>query len=103
MAIDVEQTAFTLVLKSGDARTLAYEAFESAIDGDFAEAKAKLQEAEEELNEAHQAQVSLIQHEAQAAESKASLALAHAQDHLMTAMAELRMMERLVRILELKS
>lgn len=97
-----EQAAFSLILKSGDARSLGYEAFEFAMAGDFAAAKQKLQEAEEQLSEAHKAQVELIQKEAQGEGVPPNLVLIHAQDHLMTAMAELNLLERIIRVLEVK-
>lgn len=98
----IEQTAFHLILHSGNARAMAFEAFDLAAAGDFAGAQAKLKEAKGALGQAHQHQTSLIQAEAGGEAISPSLLLIHAQDHLMTAMSELNLTERLIRVLELR-
>lgn len=96
----LEQSSFQIILHSGTARSTAYEAFDLAVDAKFAEAKAKLDEAEEHLANAHRVQVDLIQQEAQGNPVPLNLLLVHAQDHLMTAMAEINLTAKLVRVLE---
>lgn len=98
----LEQVAFTLILHAGNARSLAFEAFDLAAGDDFAGASAKLKEAKGELGRAHQFQTSLIQSEAGGQRVEPTLLLIHAQDHLMTAMSELNLTERLIRVLELR-
>jgi cellobiose PTS system EIIA component len=98
----VEQVSFHLIVHSGNARSLAYEAFELAVLGNFEGARAQLKVAEAEMGLAHKQQVEMIQLEAQGNPVAPTLLLVHAQDHVMTAMAEVNMMERLVRVLEIR-
>jgi PTS system cellobiose-specific IIA component len=99
---ELEQLAMALIIHSGNARTCAYEAFELAMAGDFAGAAAKLKEAAAELSQAHAQQTNLIQDEAQGKGVAPSLLLVHAQDHLMTAVTEVNLIERLIRIVEVR-
>ena len=100
--VELEQTAMLLIVHSGNARAHAYEAFDLALSSDFATAKTKLQEATTELNLAHSTQTGLIQAEASGNGAPLSLLLVHAQDHLMSAMVELNLMERLIRMMEVR-
>lgn len=98
--VELEQTAMLLIVHSGNARSHAYEAFDLALGNDYPAAKAKLQEATAELNLAHATQTGLIQAEASGNGAPLSLLLVHAQDHLMSAMVEINLMERLIRMME---
>lgn len=100
--MDLEQNAMHLILHGGNARSLAYEAFDRAVDGDFTGAAGKLREAADELRRAHAEQAALIQREAAGEPVPLNLLLVHGQDHLMTAMAEVNLMERLIRVLEVR-
>lgn len=62
------------------------EAIAFAKQADFIKAGAKLQEAQEALNEAHKSQTSLIQAEIRGERNEVTLLMVHAQDHLMNAM-----------------
>ncbi len=57
----IETKAFHLILHGGNARSCSMEAIDCAKRGAFTEAEAKLQEALEELKEAHRVQTELIQ------------------------------------------
>lgn len=98
----LEQASFQLIVHAGNARSLAYEAFELAAGGDFEGARAKLREAEVELGVSHREQMELIQREAAGNGVQPTLLLIHAQDHQMTAMAEVNLIERMIRVLEAK-
>lgn len=100
--VELEQTSMLLIVHGGNARSLAYEAFELAMAGDFAGAAAKLKEASAEIGRAHALQTSLIQNEAAGNCVTPNLLLIHSQDHLMTAMAEINLIERLIRVLEVR-
>ena len=89
-----------LIVHSGNARSLAYEAFELALTGESAAAAAKLQEASQEIRRAHAQQTDLIQSEAAGNGVPPNLLLVHAQDHLMTAMTEVNLIERLIRVVD---
>ena len=53
--------SFDIILHSGNARTMLHEAFELMREGEFLEAEKKLDDANNELMEAHKAQTSLLQ------------------------------------------
>ena len=82
----IETKAFHLILHGGNARSCSMEAIDCAKRGEFTEAEAKLQEALEELKEAHRVQTELIQKEAGGEKTEVTLLMVHAQDHLMTTM-----------------
>ncbi|MBC6973901.1 MULTISPECIES: PTS lactose/cellobiose transporter subunit IIA [unclassified Bacillus (in: firmicutes)] len=81
----LETQAFHLILHGGNARSCAMEAIDYAKRGEFQEAEAKLQEALQELQEAHRLQTELIQKEAGGDKTEITLLMVHAQDHLMNA------------------
>ncbi|WP_032120517.1 PTS lactose/cellobiose transporter subunit IIA [Clostridium amazonitimonense] len=80
----MEQIILNLIMNSGDARSYAMEAIQSAKDGDFNTAEDLMKKCNEQLDHAHYAQTSLIQSEASGNKTEFSLLLVHAQDHLMT-------------------
>jgi len=84
--MDLETMIFTIIAHSGDARSSSMEAIGHARAGDFDKAAACLDEANKKLLLVHSEQTKLIQAEAQGQETKLSLLLVHAQDHLMGAM-----------------
>ncbi|HYF94883.1 MAG TPA: PTS lactose/cellobiose transporter subunit IIA [Symbiobacteriaceae bacterium] len=100
--VDLEQSTMQLIIHSGNARSLAYEAFDLALAGDFAAAGEKLREASAEISRAHAQQTALIQNEAAGKGVPITLLLVHGQDHLMASMTELNLIERLVKMLELR-
>lgn len=81
-----EQIVFQIILHGGNGRSSAMEAIRAAKQGDYIEAKEKLEQAGEELNKAHHIQTSLIQKEIKGEKNELSLLMIHAQDHLMNAM-----------------
>ncbi|MGL4819397.1 MAG: PTS lactose/cellobiose transporter subunit IIA [Bacilli bacterium] len=83
---NMEMTIMSLILFSGNARSMAMEAIRVAKAGEFEEAESLLQQAAEEIGNAHHSQTSLIQGEARGEKTELSMLLIHAQDHLMTAM-----------------
>ncbi|SDJ08989.1 PTS lactose/cellobiose transporter subunit IIA [Natribacillus halophilus] len=83
-----------LILHGGNARGAAYEALDAAEEEDFEGAEAKLEEAEQEFVAGHKYQTELISH--QDDEAIPSFFMIHAQDHLMTAQAELALIKRLI-------
>ena len=91
-----EEIIFTIILHAGNARAEAYEALRAAQIGDFAGAEKHLRQAEEEVGQAHRVQTDIIQKEAQGEKAEITLLFVHAQDHLMTAMAEKSLIENMV-------
>ena len=81
--MDYEMTVFTMIANSGEAKSSCMEAISHAKHGDFEKAAQCMAEADGKLGLAHESQTHLIQTEAQGSETKLSLLLIHAQDHLM--------------------
>lgn len=81
----MEETIFQIILHGGNGKSCSMEAIAAAKRGDIVEARAKLQEAVDALNEAHHVQTSLIQGEIRGEKVEISLLMVHAQDHLMNA------------------
>jgi cellobiose PTS system EIIA component len=84
MTAITEEVIFQIILHGGNGKSLAMEAIFAAKQGDMKEAKAKLAEANEAINEAHRIQTELIQGEIKGNKTPISLLMVHAQDHLMT-------------------
>lgn len=84
--VSMEQLIITIIVQSGEAKSSAMEAIQSAKAGQFDKAKELLAAANESLGAAHHVQTSMIQAEAGGEKTEVSLLMVHAQDHLMTAM-----------------
>ena len=82
----LEEVVMGLIINSGHARSLAYNALKQAKQGDFATAKATMEQSRVALSEAHRVQTQLIECDEGEGKMKVSLVLVHAQDHLMTSM-----------------
>lgn len=91
-----EMDIFEIISHGGGARSLSYEALTAAEEGDFKKAEEIMQKAEEEMLEAHHTQTRLIQDELNDKPVEKSLLMIHAQDHLMTAIAEKNLIERMI-------
>lgn len=91
-----ETIIFEIILHAGNARAEAYDALRAAQDGDFAKADEHLRQAGEEVKLAHRVQTDIIQKEAGGEKTEITLLFVHAQDHLMTAIAEKSLIENMV-------
>lgn len=91
---------FEIISSAGDARDLTYQALDKISDYAFEEAKELIEQAEATMNQAHNAQTKLIQEEIQGNKIDGGLLMIHAQDHLMTAIAEHQMVKRMLPIFE---
>ncbi len=63
-AEELEEVVMGLIINSGQARSLAYAALKQAKQGDFAAAKAMMDQSRMALNEAHLVQTKLIEGDA---------------------------------------
>ncbi|HEP0402829.1 TPA: PTS N,N'-diacetylchitobiose transporter subunit IIA [Escherichia coli] len=95
-AEELEEVVMGLIINSGQARSLAYAALKQAKQGDFAAAKAMMDQSRMALNEAHLVQTKLIE----GGKMKVSLVLVHAQDHLMTSMLARELITELIELHE---
>ena len=99
---DIKMTAFEIISYAGDAKSSAYEALEAAKQNDHAGYEAKMEEAENKINEAHKAQYAMLQQEAaDQLHAEFSIIVVHAQDHLMTTMCEINNIKRLIELYDL--
>ena len=87
-----------LVVNSGEARSIAMEAIELARQGQFEEAAAKIAEARETINAAHNFQTELVQKEINNDPVPMSLLMCHGQDHLMTALVVIDLAEKFIEV-----
>lgn len=87
-----------LVVNSGEARSIAMEAIELARQGQFEEATAKIVQARETINAAHNFQTELVQKEINNDPVPMSLLMCHGQDHLMTAMVVIDLAEKFIEV-----
>ena len=93
-----EAEIFEIIAHGGNAKSLAYEALNSAAEGNFEEAKKHLDESEHEMAEVHKTQTRLIQDEINGEKVDTSLLMIHAQDHLMTALSEKSLIEKMIEL-----
>ncbi len=98
--METEQMIFEIISSAGDARDLTYQALDKISEYAFDEAKELIEQAEKTMNQAHNAQTKLIQEEIQGNKIDGGLLMIHAQDHLMTAIAEHQMVKRMLPIFE---
>ncbi|WP_442596218.1 PTS lactose/cellobiose transporter subunit IIA [Neobacillus sp. D3-1R] len=98
--MNLEVEIFEIIAHGGNARSLAYEALQAAEEFDFEKAQQLIEDAQKELNLAHKTQTKLIQAEINGEKYEKSLLLIHAQDHLMTAISEQKLIEHMIRIIK---
>lgn len=97
--MEMEQVIMKLISSSGDARSKALEAIQSARSHDFELADKLLIECEEGLTEAHKVQTDLLVKEASGEHTEIRLLMVHAQDHMMNALTVKDLAEQIVLIL----
>lgn len=98
--MDMELEIFNIISNGGDAKAIAYEALELAHENQFEQAYKKLENANETLSKAHNTQTKLIQADINGENVKMSLLLVHAQDHLMTSISEISLIEQMIKMLK---
>jgi len=82
--IDLEEAVMEIIVNSGHARSLCFEALQAARQGSAEEAQKLLQESDTFARQAHKMQTALIEQDAGEAKQPMTLIMVHAQDHLMT-------------------
>ena len=86
--MDMEEVAMNLIVRSGDARSSAFQALAEAKKGNFDKA--------DELMKLSKAQTDLLSAEAQGDKPEINVLLIHSQDHLMTSMLAQELIEELI-------
>lgn len=89
------QAAMTIILAAGNAREKVFQAITAATGGDFDGAADLIAQAQQEITRAHKVHTDHIQAEAGGVETPYSLLFTHAQDTLMTAYSEFRLVKKL--------
>ena len=97
------QTSFEIIAMSGEARSKAYEALDFAKQGDFDQAKATMADAQEASNKAHALQTDLITRAARGEELPLDILLIHSQDHLMTSILAIELIQELIDLYALRA
>jgi len=91
--MNFEEITMQLILHGGNARGAAYEALDEAEEYNFDKAEELLEEANEEFLQAHKYQTQVV---SQAEDVTPNFFMVHAQDHVMTAQAEIQLIKRLI-------
>lgn len=98
--MNIEQMIFEIIASAGDARAITYQALDNVQEGNIEEAYRLINKAEKTMDSAHNAQTKLIQEEINGNKVDGGLLMIHAQDHLMTAIAEHQIVKRMLPIFE---
>lgn len=97
----VVQVAMQIVISAGDARNAAGKALDCVAAFDFAGAKEHMEEANNHICAAHNAQTEMIQSEIAGTETfSPSMLFSHAQDTLMTVMSEIHLTDKMIAVFE---
>src|SRR5699024_11023330 len=91
-----EQSIYEIISHGGNARSLAYEALDEATEFNFKQAKKIKKQTKQEMSKAHNKETELIQSEIHGDKVETSLLMIHAQDHLMTAISEKNLIEKML-------
>lgn len=94
--MDWETVAMTLITNAGNARSLAFQALAEAKAGNYEKSEELMKQSHAEKAAAHHAQTELLVNEANGNKSELSVLLIHAQDHLMTSMLAIELIEELI-------
>lgn len=100
MTNNLMEIVMGLIVNGGDAKSSAMEAIQIAKEGNFDDARKKLQESDEALRKAHSSQTSMLTQEASGNDIEVSLLMVHAQDHLMNAITFRDLAEEIVSVHE---
>jgi PTS system cellobiose-specific IIA component len=93
-----EVVIMQMILQAGNAKSHAYEALRQTNEGKYQEAEKEMQLAHDAMGVAHNAQTSLLHAEAGGEKMEITVLFIHAQDHLMTTMSELSLIEQIMEL-----
>lgn len=95
---DLAMVSMGVILHAGNAREAIFKAVDQAAQGKFEEADNLMNEANFALIEAHKAQTSTLQKEAEGIEIPYSSLFGHAQDHVMTVKTEYNLVKEIIKL-----
>lgn len=93
-----EENLLNIIVNSGEAKSLAFEAIQMAKLGEMEDAKGKLEEAKKVQIKAHNAQTELLVKEVNGEQTPFSILLVHAQDHLMNSITFVDLAKEIVEL-----
>ena len=96
--MEMESIVIELIVRSGEAKSLAFEALGKAREGDFTSAEELLAQSREAGKLAHKVQTKLIETDGEDQKVPLSLVLVHAQDHLMDSILAQDLIEEMIRL-----
>ncbi len=96
--MNVDNVVMELIVKSGEARSLAMESLAHARTGSFDHAEIALGNSREASRLAHKMQTALIAADGGEGKVPVNLMMIHAQDHLMTSMLAQDMADEMIRL-----
>ena len=94
--MNTEQISFKIISLAGDAFAKLIEALRMAKKGELQQVETLINEAKEQVNEAHNVQTDLIVKEAQGEKAEFSVLLIHAQDTLMNTILTMTLVEEMI-------
>lgn len=95
---ELSMVGFEIVAYSGDARSTLLSLLKEVREGNFDNVEAKLKEADDNINLAHQSQTEILQKEARGDDMEMGFIFIHGQDHLMTTILLRDIIEDLVNL-----
>lgn len=98
-----EQINFQLILHSGNARSKVIQSLREYREGNTAESERLLEQAEEDLNAAHEVHFHMVQKEAAGEKTEFSLLLMHGEDHLMSTVSMKELVKEMLAIFKSKN
>lgn len=98
--VNTEMISMQLITTAGEARTLAFEALKEAKEGNYEEAKVKVELANKAVEKSHQIQTGLLVSFAKEEHIDVNVLLIHAQDHLMTCMLAIEVIQEIIEVYE---
>lgn len=96
--MNFEHIVMDLIVRAGEAKSLAFEALAQARAGDFAKAEQLLADSRAAGKLAHKVQTKLITMDGEGQPVPLSLVMVHAQDHLMDSMLAQDLIEEMIRL-----
>ena len=93
-----QKTCFEIILHAGNAKYNASEALAYARNGEYKNAEEQLNNANEEIVQAHQTQTQLLFDFANGNIEEINILMAHAQDHLSNAQTFLDLTKELINV-----
>lgn len=95
---ELSMVGFEIVAYSGDARSTLLSLLKEVRESNFDNVEAKLKEADDNINLAHQSQTEILQKEARGDDMEMGFIFIHGQDHLMTTILLRDIIEDLVNL-----